>query len=130
MDISLHAVTNMRLFTPQTLVFLLLDVGAAASISTAQRRSIVRSVNPHRNASSATTPLQVGNGNFAFGADVTGLQTFSHFAVESSWAWHNFSLPTTTGQTFPSGRYSFLANLYGTDKNNFVRFHRVRLVDA
>ncbi|KAJ5532752.1 hypothetical protein N7494_009304 [Penicillium frequentans] len=92
----------MRLFTPQTLIFVLLDVGAAAEISTAQRRSIVRSFNPHRNASSATTPLQVGNGNFAFGADVTGLQTFSNFAVESSWAWHNFSLPTTTGQTSPS----------------------------
>lgn len=120
----------MRLFTPQTLIFVLLDVGAAAEISTAQRRSIVRSFNPHRNASSATTPLQVGNGNFAFGADVTGLQTFSNFAVESSWAWHNFSLPTTTGQTSPSGAYSFLAIPCGANKAMFVRFHRARLVDA
>ncbi|KAI1659281.1 Six-hairpin glycosidase-like protein [Daldinia decipiens] len=63
------------------------------------RRKVVRSFNPHRNASSKTTPLQVGNGNFAFGADVTGLQTFSPFATMSTWGWHNFSLPTTTGQT-------------------------------
>lgn len=102
----------MRLFTPRALLFLSLDVGAAASISSAQRRNVVRSFNPHRNASSATTPLQVGNGNFAFGADVTGLQTFSNFAIESSWAWHNFSLPTTPGQTSPSGRYPVLAKLY------------------
>ncbi|KAI1766554.1 Six-hairpin glycosidase-like protein [Hypoxylon sp. FL1150] len=63
------------------------------------RRHIVQSFNPHRNASSETTPLQVGNGNFAFGVDVTGLQTFSPFATMSTWGWHNFSLPTTRGQT-------------------------------
>ncbi|KAI1781171.1 Six-hairpin glycosidase-like protein [Hypoxylon cercidicola] len=63
------------------------------------RRHVVRSFNPRRNASSETTPLQVGNGNFAFGVDVTGLQTFSPFATMSTWGWHNFSLPTTSGQT-------------------------------
>ncbi|KAI2468270.1 Six-hairpin glycosidase-like protein [Annulohypoxylon bovei var. microspora] len=63
------------------------------------RRQVVRSFNPHRNASSQTTPMQVGNGNFAFGVDVTGLQTFSPFATMSTWGWHNFSLPTTVGQT-------------------------------
>ncbi|KAI1107372.1 Six-hairpin glycosidase-like protein [Jackrogersella minutella] len=63
------------------------------------RCQIVRSFNPHRNASSQITPLQVGNGNFAFGVDVTGLQTFSPFATMSTWGWHNFSLPTTPGQT-------------------------------
>lgn len=74
-----------------------------------QRRNIVRSFNPHRNSSSPTTPLQVGNGNFAFGADVTGLQTFAHFATQSTTAWHNFSLPSTLGQTVPDGkRHSLL----------------------
>ncbi|KAH8163426.1 hypothetical protein CIB48_g4836 [Xylaria polymorpha] len=63
------------------------------------RRAVVRKFNPRRNVSSTTTPLQVGNGNFAFGVDVTGLQTFSPFATMSSWGWHNFSLPTTPGQT-------------------------------
>ncbi|KAI0910237.1 Six-hairpin glycosidase-like protein [Ustulina deusta] len=63
------------------------------------RRVVVRAFNPRRNVSSATTPLQVGNGNFAFGVDVTGLQTFSPFATMSTWGWHNFSLPTTPGQT-------------------------------
>ncbi|OTA96679.1 hypothetical protein M434DRAFT_372946 [Hypoxylon sp. CO27-5] len=62
-------------------------------------RRVVQAFNSHRNASSKTTPLQVGNGNFAFGVDVTGLQTFSSFATMSTWGWHNFSLPTTKGQT-------------------------------
>lgn len=37
--------------------------------------------------------MQVGNGNFAFGADVTGLQTFQPFATLSSWGWKNDSFP-------------------------------------
>lgn len=41
-----------------------------------------------------TTPLQVGNGDFAFGVDNTGMQTFLPFNTMSSWAWHNDSLPT------------------------------------
>ncbi|KAL0767004.1 hypothetical protein CaCOL14_010575 [Colletotrichum acutatum] len=41
-----------------------------------------------------TTPLQVGNGNFAFNVDNTGMQTFLPFNTLSSWAWHNDSLPT------------------------------------
>ncbi|KAJ5604357.1 hypothetical protein N7510_009511 [Penicillium lagena] len=95
----------MRLLHCQLLTLLVLTARAEASISPSQRRNIVRSFNPHRNVSSSTTPLQVGNGNFAFGADITGLQTFSHFAIESTWTWHNFSLPTTSGQTLPSGMY-------------------------
>ena len=37
--------------------------------------------------------MQVGNGHFAFGADVTGLQTFLPYAIMSDWAWKNDSLP-------------------------------------
>ncbi|KAH8812649.1 Six-hairpin glycosidase-like protein [Xylogone sp. PMI_703] len=66
------------------------------------REKVVTSFNPVRHASSNSTPAQVGNGNFAFGADVTGLQTFLPYAIMSSWGWHNFSLPTTVNQTSPS----------------------------
>ncbi|POS72966.1 hypothetical protein DHEL01_v208636 [Diaporthe helianthi] len=41
-----------------------------------------------------TTPLQVGNGNFAFNVDNTGMQSFLPFNTLSSWGWHNDSLPT------------------------------------
>lgn len=45
-------------------------------------------------------PLSVGNGEFAFTADVTGLQTFpeAHAAAiplctQSQWGWHSFPMP-------------------------------------
>lgn len=72
------------------------------------RRRVVEKFNVHRNASSDTTPLQVGNGNFAFGADITGLQTFHPYATMSTWGWHNSSLPTTPNQTSVDGELTGL----------------------
>jgi hypothetical protein len=66
------------------------------------RQAVVSQFNPVRYESSNSTPMQVGNGNFAFGADVTGLQTFYPFGSLSSWGWHNFSLPNATAQNSPS----------------------------
>lgn len=76
---------------------------AAPSSGRIDRESIVRSFNPHRTSSSDETPLQVGNGNFAFGADITGLQTFRPFATMSTWGWHSFPLPQEEGQNSPEG---------------------------
>lgn len=39
------------------------------------------------------SPAQVGNGHFAFGMDITGLQTFIAFNTMSDWSWHSFKLP-------------------------------------
>ena len=61
--------------------------------ATIDRHALVSQFNPTRNASFIGTPMQVGNGDFAFGADVTGLQTFLPFGIMSSWAWKNDSLP-------------------------------------
>ncbi|KAF2685836.1 hypothetical protein K458DRAFT_417039 [Lentithecium fluviatile CBS 122367] len=63
------------------------------------RESIVRQFNLRLNQSHPYSPVQVGNGNFAFGVDVTGLQTFLPHNTLSSWGWHNSSLPTTPNQT-------------------------------
>src|ERR1019366_406487 len=38
-------------------------------------------------------PLQVGNGELAFGMDITGLQTFVPFNTMSQWGWHSSALP-------------------------------------
>ena len=68
----------------------------AAPLRTAariDRHAIVSRYNPTRSASSNSTPMQVGNGHFAFGADVTGLQTFLPFATMSDWGWKNDSFP-------------------------------------
>jgi len=87
----------------RVLSLLLALCSLAEAVSVGQRRKVVQSFNVRRTKSSDTTPLQVGNGNFAFGADVTGLQTFKPYAIMSTWGWHNFSLPTTPGQTSVEG---------------------------
>lgn len=73
-----------------------------ASSCQIDRESIVRRFNIRVNQSHPYSPIQVGNGNFAFGVDVTGLQTFLPHNTLSSWAWHNSSLPTTFNQTYIS----------------------------
>jgi hypothetical protein len=73
----------------------------APAQSKINRKQVVTQFNPTRHASSNSTPMQVGNGNFAFGADITGLQTFLPYGILSSWGWHNFSLPTNPGQNSP-----------------------------
>ncbi|KAJ7176773.1 Six-hairpin glycosidase-like protein [Mycena filopes] len=64
-----------------------------ASPAPIDRHAVVARYNPTRTASSGTTPMQIGNGNFAFGADITGLQTFQPWAIMSTWGWKNDSLP-------------------------------------
>ncbi|KAI1480708.1 Six-hairpin glycosidase-like protein [Daldinia eschscholtzii] len=60
------------------------------------RQGIVSKYNVKRERliNNNTTPLQVGNGNFAFNVDNTGMQTILPFNTLSSWAWHNDTLPT------------------------------------
>lgn len=66
------------------------------------RKSVVQHYNLKLNQSHPYSPVQVGNGNLAFGVDVTGLQTFLPHNTLSSWGWHNSSLPSTPNQTSPS----------------------------
>lgn len=61
------------------------------------RQSLVRRHNVRRSRSNPKSPLQVGNGTIAFGADVTGLQTFIPFNTLSQWGWYSAPLPA--GQT-------------------------------
>ena len=58
------------------------------------------------------SPSQVGNGKFAFGVDITGLQTFVPFNTMSDWGWH--SLPLPEGMTPGDFRQSPL-NTHGWD---------------
>ncbi|KAJ4481894.1 Six-hairpin glycosidase-like protein [Lentinula aciculospora] len=63
------------------------------STASIDRHFLVSRYTPARNSSNPNTPMQIGNGNFAFGADVTSLQTFLPFATLSSWGWKNDTLP-------------------------------------
>ena len=64
------------------------------------RYAMVTRHNPVVHEADPLTPLSVGNGEFAFTADVTGLQTFPQFhhkgiplCTQSEWGWHSFANP-------------------------------------
>lgn len=76
-----------------TTLCLLTGLLAAAHSQPIDRRTVVERHNPHISESLKHSPAQVGNGRFAFGVDVTGLQTFRAFNTLSDWGWHSFPLP-------------------------------------
>ena len=57
------------------------------------RRAVVRRHNITIDSTQGRSPGQVGNGRFAFGFDVTGLQSFTPFNTLSDWGWHSSPLP-------------------------------------
>jgi len=63
------------------------------------RRALVARHSPVVRGHDPLSVLSVGNGNFAFTADVTGLQSFPDryreipLAIQSSWGWHRFPNP-------------------------------------
>ena len=78
---------------------------AAQSAPRIDRRAVVSRHNPTLTAIDPRSPLSVGNGEFAFTADVTGLQTFPRLydnrmplCTMSQWGWH--TIPNPSGQTF------------------------------
>ncbi|KAH7085246.1 Six-hairpin glycosidase-like protein [Paraphoma chrysanthemicola] len=89
----------LSLTSPTTLFTTAILIGNAAC--KIDRKPIVQQYNLKLNQSHPYSPVQVGNGNFAFGVDVTGLQTFLPHNTLSSWGWHNSSLPKTPNQTQP-----------------------------
>jgi hypothetical protein len=72
----------------------------APAYSLIDRQALVTRHNPVLTAIDPTSPLTVGNGEFAFGADVTGLQTFPDTYLKSTplctmsqWGWHTTPPP-------------------------------------
>ncbi len=83
---------DLLLLTPAAL--------AAAAATKLDRRTIVTRHNPNLRTSDPTAPLSVGNGEFAFTADFTCLQTFADryerttpLCTQSQWGWHTSPIP-------------------------------------
>lgn len=64
------------------------------------RKALVNRNNPNVNAFDSLASLSVGNGEFAFTVDATGLQTFPQkynsgvaLGTQSQWGWHSFANP-------------------------------------
>ena len=70
---------------------------AEKSTNTIDRKTLVGRHNPHVTSIDSLASLTIGNGGFAFTADVTGLQTFSTeyaagvpLGTQADWGWHRF----------------------------------------
>jgi hypothetical protein len=70
---------------------------SAAQPEKIDRRALVSRHNVTLERVDPTSPLMVGNGNFAFTADITGLQSFPEqysrlvpLLTQAQWAWHSF----------------------------------------
>lgn len=78
-------------------------VGAAAAPASApiDRQAVVKRHDPHLQAIDPMSPLSVGNGRFAFTADVTGLQSLPDLyhgkgtptETGARWSWHETANP-------------------------------------
>ena len=73
---------------------------ASSCGSRIDRYALVERNSPHLDAIDTLASLSVGNGRFAFTADVTGLQTFQEqyslgvpLGTQSQWGWHSFDNP-------------------------------------
>ncbi len=82
---------------------LLLAGGArAATAAKIDRHALVTRHNPHLTQVDPWAPLSVGNGEFCFTADVTGLQTFYDYyhqngiglETQARWSWHENDNPS------------------------------------
>ena len=78
----------------------MLCFAAAASAQPIDRHALVTRHNVELTAIDPHAPLMVGNGDLAFTADITGLQTFpEHYSAlaplltMAQWAWHSFPNP-------------------------------------
>ena len=85
-------------------LFLVTGTGVALTSAASHgidRRALVTRHNVILTQADPLTPLSVGNGEFAFTADITGLQTFPEYhekgmplGTQSQWGWHEAPNPS------------------------------------
>ena len=78
-------------------IFILTVLSTFTVESAINRHNLVTRNNPHLTAVDTLGSLSVGNGEFAFTVDITGLQTFPEqykygipLGTQSQWGWHSF----------------------------------------
>lgn len=95
--------------TMKKLFYSLLAVVLAACGSEKQapidREALVARNNPQVSSFDSLASLSIGNGEFAFTVDATGLQTFPSvykkgvpLGTQSQWGWHSFGNPNNTNR--------------------------------
>ena len=104
------------------------------------REQLVRRHFPQLSRPDPLSPFSVGNGKFAYTADITGLQTFPDFyekdiplTTQSEWGWHtiptpnNYGLENATEYINTYGRRVPYASLQNTPAGQWLRANPHRL---
>ena len=93
-------------------------VSASVRAQSIDRHALVTRHNVVLRQFDVENPLTIGNGEFAFTADVTGLQTFAEafeqtipLGTLSQWGWH--TSPNPNGWTIEEFRFKEFADLHG-----------------
>ena len=107
---------------------------------TIDRENLVRRHLPRVYEADPLSPFTVGNGELAFTADITGLQTFPDFyekgiplATQSNWGWHtipnrhDYTLENATENWETYGRQVPYASLQNTAAGQWLRANPHRL---
>lgn len=92
---TIHYRKNLQQENPIRILYLCVWLFLAPQLIAQKidRKALVRRHNLHLTDRSLRGPTQVGNGHFAFGFDITGLQTFNKDAnTMSDWGWHKFPM--------------------------------------
>jgi hypothetical protein len=107
-------------------IVLFLLVCITAQPKPIDRKALVNRNNPHINAFDSLASLSVGNGEFAFTVDATGLQTFPQrytlgvpLGTQSQWGWHSFANPNNYLHSETLKNYNFRGTVepYSTQFN-------------
>lgn len=93
-------------------IILLSAIPLPASAGNIDRKAVVDRHDILVTGTQGKSPAQVGNGKFAFGMDVTGLQTFTPFNTLSDWGWHSVPLPE--GKSLTDYKPTYIES-YGRD---------------
>ncbi|MDD4968469.1 MAG: hypothetical protein PHT07_03470 [Paludibacter sp.] len=113
-----------KIFYVIILIFSLTYFNAEATII--DRKALVSRNNPQINSFDSLSSLSVGNGEFAFTVDATGLQTFPQkyttgvpLGTQSQWGWHSFANPNNYRHEETLKNYNFRGKVepYSTQFN-------------
>lgn len=114
-------------------------IAISAHAAPIDRQALVTRHSPTITTIDRSSPFMVGNGNIAFTADITGLQTFPEqysafvpLLIESQWGWHSFpnagnvtleAAQVDVGVPGVRGRYPYLRN-WDEAKNPAIQWLR------
>jgi hypothetical protein len=74
-------------------LIILFAIHSACFAKKIDRKTVVQRHNIVVHQDNPKKPMQVGNGEFAYNVDITGLQTFNPHNTMVHWAWHSMPLP-------------------------------------